>query len=321
MSSIYVGIDVAKDTLVVGAPSRHLGTVDNTPDGHRQLLRILRKHSVELVTLESTGIYGKDIANYLREKGLPVATVAPDRVRYFAKSIGQMAKTDPIDAQVIAEYGRATNPRLDEEIDERLEQIRALTDRRQQVVSDRVQEQNRREACRNPIVCKLIDQSIAHLKEQEKQLNKAIKEFIKQDEELAEQDARIQTVGGIGPLTSAAFLAHVPELGSLNRQQIAKLIGLAPMDNSSGQYDGMRRTRGGRTRMRSTLYLATWSAIQYNPIIKEIYKRLIKKGKAKNVAIIACARKILVRVNSLMKEYYQSKLEKDTLGCSGTATA
>ena len=155
----------------------------------------------------------------------------------------------------------------------------------------------------------MIDQSISHLKEQEKHLNKAIQAFIKEDEELRAKDAYIQSVRGIGPLTSAAFLAHLPELGSLNRQQIAKLVGVAPIDNSSGQSDGKRSVRGGRSRIRTTLYLATWSAIQFNPLIKEMYQKLLVRGKCKNVAIVACARKILIRVNTLMKYYYLEKVE------------
>jgi transposase len=296
----YIGIDVAKETLEVATSHQRLLQVPNRSDGHRRLIEHLRQLTVARVVIESTGIYGHDCTRALVQAGIPVSVVQPGRVRHFAKSLGVLAKTDRIDAAVIARYGEAAKPRLYQMPSTAQDRLRALTDRRSQVVEDRVREENRLEACRDPLVAKDLRASIRRLTAAENALDRRIAQTIDADGALRAKSTVVRTENGIGAQTAAVLLAQLPELGTVNRQRISALAGLAPYDQSSGTWQGRRAVSGGRSRVRRALYMAALTAVRCNPHFKDIFCRLVQRGKDKKLALIACARKLLVRLNALM---------------------
>lgn len=300
-SGVYIGIDVAKATLEVGSPERVLlRHVPNTKAGHRQVIGFLRGLSVDRVIIEATGIYATEVIRALILAGFPVARVVGTRARRFAECLNMRAKTDAIDAMLLARFGAATSPRLYALPPEHLVRLRAWSDRRDQVVEDRVREENRLEACLDAQVARELEASIARLRKAEDKLDRTIAAIIADDPVLKAQSDLLQKESGIGPQTATILLAQLPELGSVNRQQIGALAGVVPYDRSSGASDGKRHIYGGRARVRTALYMATIAACRFNPPIAAFYQQLLKRGKEKKVAIIACARKLLVRLNSIL---------------------
>ena len=299
-ASSYVGIDVAKAELVVGTSNRSIGRFANDRDGHRQLVLRLREMDVAAVVLESTGRYGQDVALALMAAGFAVAVVPPGRVRHYAKSLGIHAKTDPIDAQVIARFGEAARPRPLQPAREAVVRLRAVVDRRDQVIEMRKREQNHLEACADPSIAKELRRSITRLEALEARYTKQIAQHLAADEELARRSHALQAEAGVGLQTAATLLAHFPELGHLNRQRAAALAGLAPFNRDSGTRDGRRSIYGGRARLRRALYMAAISASRWNPWVVDLYRRLRQRGKCAKVALIACARKLLVRLNAIV---------------------
>lgn len=298
-SASYVGIDVSKAELVVGTATTGLGRFSNDRAGHRDLVNRLRRLEVSAVVLESTGRYGQDVSVALMAAGFAVAVVPPGRVRHYAKSLGVHAKTDPIDAQVIARFGEATRPRALAPIAPEVTRLRALVDRRDQVIELRKQEQNHLEACGDADIAKELKRSIARLQKIELAYTKRIADHLAGDERLAALSTALQSESGVGLQTAATLLAHFPELGQLNRQHAAALGGLAPFNRDSGPRDGRRSIYGGRRRLRRALYMAAVSASRWNAWVSELYRRLLARGKCAKVALIACARKLLVRLNSI----------------------
>lgn len=296
---IYIGIDVAKVELVVATTTAVICRVANDATGHVQLVQRLAGMRVEAVILESTGCYGQPVVAALGKAGLAVAVVQPGRVRNFARSLGIRAKTDPIDARVIARFGEATKPRHFTSPPQETMQLRALVDRRDQIVELRKQEENHLEADPAPVIAKELRASIKRLRTTEKAYDKQIKNHIAKHERLARLSTALQDESGVGLQTAAVLLAHMPELGSLNRQQAAALGGLAPFDHASGTHDGRRAIYGGRRRLRRALYLAAITAGRCSTWLKEVYQRHRQSGKAAKVALIACARKLLVRLNTI----------------------
>lgn len=299
-SAVYVGIDIAKDTLEVGSTERHLFQAPNTGGGHRRVQEHLRKLGATVVVVESTGIYGQAMTRELIQGGFGVAVVQAGRARHFAQSINALAKTDQIDAVMLARFGAATTPRLHALPAENIAHLRAVADRRSQVIDDRVREQNRLEACVDSVIAKQLRSSIARLKKAEDTLDKRLSASIDRDAGIAAARDTVCQESGVGTQTAITLITRLPELGTVNRQQIAALAGLAPYDNSSGPRNGRRSIYGGRADVRSALYLAALSAVRYNEPIKAMYQRLVTRGKDKKLALIACARKLLVRLNSLM---------------------
>lgn len=300
----YFGIDVSKSTLDLANESRALRTFPNDNKGHKRLLAYLGKLSVDAVAVEATGIYSQAISEKLVQSNYCVHVVQPGRVRSYAKSQGILAKTDAIDGQVIARFIggskglRAFEPPTDEE-----RRLRYLTDRRDQLVADRTVEKNRVEACLCPDLQIEIEAHIDHLNGQIQSLEGRMNELISSDPTLSRKSAVLQEEVGVGPIVSASLLVHLPELGTLNRQEAAALSGLAPYPRDSGKHSGKRKIYGGRSRVRRVLYLAAQSASRFNPCLKEFYDRLVKNGKPKKVVLIAVARKILVRLNTLMRAH------------------
>jgi transposase len=305
----YIGIDVAKATLVVGTSSRVLCEVANTPAGFRQLITKLSSLKVACVVLEATGIYSQAVCAALMEAGYAVALVQPGCVRHFAKSQCLHAKTDAIDAMMIARFGASQQPRIMEITPAEISRLRLLVDRRDQLIELRKMEQNHLEACRDRELQKEMKQAIKRFEQQEKAYDKKIAQALSASTALQTKRKILENESGIGTQTAAVLLAHLPELGHLNRQQISALAGLAPYNNDSGTKRGKRTIFGGRKRVREALYMATLSAVRFNQTLNAYYVNLLKRGKCKMVAQIACARKLIIRLNTLLAEHHKKPQE------------
>lgn len=309
----YIGIDVAKAELVVATGDAELFRVPNTPAGHRDLVKRLRPLNPAGVVMESTGPYGREAAVVLTAAGYQVAIVQAGRVRSFAASLGIRAKTDPIDARVIARFAAATKPRCFTPPSPASARLRALNDRRDQLIDMRTQEENRLESVTDPLVAKELRANIKRLITAEKSYTKRMVTVIDHEPELQRMSAQLQQEAGVGIQTAVALMTHCPELGTLNRQQVAALAGLAPYTRASGTRDGKRTIVGGRKRLRTALYLAALTASKHSEWLRPIYEKLKAAGKCPKLALVACARKLLVRLNSLAARLLQGP-EQDAVG-------
>jgi transposase len=301
-SEIYVGIDVNKrwlDVRVHGeAESRKVG---NDPDGFTTLIEQMKVVGPELVVFEATGGYESHAVKALSESGLAVAVVNPTRVRRFAEALGILAKTDKIDAQVIAHFAKVVQPAINGRQTLLEEQLAAGVERRRQLLVELVAEKNRLSTC--PVcVRENIEEHIAWLEEHIEYLEAEIQACILQHPEWRKRAEIIDSVPGVGPVTASTMVAELPELGLLNRQKIAALVGVAPFNKDSGPKRGKRRIFGGRSGVRRTLFMAALSATKFNPVIRAFYESLIKRGKEKMVALIACMRKLLVIINAMVRK-------------------
>ena len=300
--SIYVGIDVAKDSFDLATSPNILKTsLPNTSQGHQQLCKTLKNHTIALIVLEATGGYERPIVAELLSESLPVVVVNPRQVRDFAKGMGQLAKTDPIDAGVLAQFAQIVQPSPKTHSTPQTVELTEMVRRRRQLNDLRTQESNRLSTIGNKQVKKSIHKMIKLLDNQIAQIDKLIREHIDANDNFTTKDCIIQSVPGVGPQTSAMLIANLPELGSLNRQQIAALVGLAPWDRSSGKYIGKAHIFGGRKDVRSALYMAAFSAYRFNPVIRDLYHRLIEKGKPYKVVLTACMRKLLIILNTMIR--------------------
>lgn len=298
---IFIGIDVAKDSLAVFVDSlnQHLDCLNQTKD-LRKLARKFKKLNPTLIILEASGGYESLAATIFSEFELPYAVVYPLRVRQFALGAGIIAKTDDIDAQTIAHYGRVVDiPPKPLHLDE-LVHIHALTTRRQQLLEMRLAEQNRLETV-HPSIHPNIKNHLDWLLLQIQKVETEIEDHLKKDEALQEKDQLLQSVPGVGKVLSSTLIGELPELGEISNNQIAALVGVAPFPRDSGKWKGKRFVKGGRNSIRKILYMATISASRFNPIIKEFYDNLLKNGKLKKVALIACARKLLITLNAMVR--------------------
>jgi transposase len=299
---VYVGIDVAKETFQVAACPNILKTsLPNIPDGHQQLCRILKGHTIALVVLEATGGYEKPIVAELLNAGFPVVVVNPRQVRDFANGLGQWAKTDPIDAAVLAKFAQIVKPAPKSHATAQTAELSELVRRRRQLNDLRTQESNRLPMIHHPKVKKSIKKMLKTLEFQINEIDQLIREHIDADDNFRNKDNILRSTPGVGPQTSAMLIANLPELGSLNRQEIAALAGLAPYDCSSGKYNGRARIWGGRKDVRNILYMAAFAAYRWNPIIQEFASRLQQQGKAFKVVITACMRKLLIILNTMIR--------------------
>jgi len=297
----FVGIDVAKETLVIFIDSlnEHL-TCSNTKKDLTAFAKRLSKLDPQLIVLEASGGYEKAAADAFSQAGLPFAVVFPRRVRQFAHGLGIIAKNDEIDARIIARYGRVAEVQPQPQQTQELRTLRALTQRRTQMIEMRIAEQNRLETS-HPSVHKGIKQHIASLKQQELKMNIEIEQCVTANASLKAQEERLRTVPGVGPTLSSTLITELPELGLLSNKQLASLVGVAPFPHESGKQKGKRFCKGGRNQVRRVLYMATLSAITFNPVIRAFYQRLCDRGKLKKIAIIACAHKLLSILNSMTK--------------------
>lgn len=298
----FVGIDVSKSTLDIAVyPTEKFFCVPNNQSGLDKLIKEIRDIQPELIVLESTGGYESFAASTLHVAGLPVVIINARQIRDFAKSVGKLAKTDAIDALVIARFAKAVRPDVRPLKDSINQELTALVTRRRQIVEMIVAETNRlaRAPKRNR---RDIQAHIHWLQKRLSQINTDIKGEIRNSPVWREKDQILQSAPGVGPTTSAMLISSVPELGQLNRKKIAALIGVAPLNCDSGRFKGRRKIWGGRAHVRSALYMSTLSAIQFNPIIRQFYHRLKEAGKCTKVAMVACMRKQLIILNAMVRD-------------------
>lgn len=299
MSEIFVGIDVAKAKLDIFV-NGEAWQADNTSAEIGELIVRLGQLEPTWIVLESTGGYESLVLGELYAAGLPVSRVNPGRVREFAKSIGQLAKTDNLDARLLAKYAEMVRPALVKLPSAEEQHLAALVSRRRQLLEMRVAEQNRLETAPKKLR-EGIRTHIDWLNAEVKRIEKDMDGFIQQTPLWREKDELLKSVPGIGSITACTLLSELPELGSLDRKEIASLAGVAPFNHDSGRMRGKRRIRGGRTSVRSTLYMATLASIRFNPIIRTFYNRLVSAGKEKKVAVVACMRKLLTILNAILR--------------------
>lgn len=299
---IYVGIDVSKDRLDVAVLSeKRAWKVENRKAGIQKLVEQMQTICPELIVVEATGGYQRAAVEALFHAELSVAVVNPARVRQFARASGLLAKTDKLDALVLASYGKTMQPRRYEGKTEAEKQLSALLVRRKQIEEMLKAEQNRLRTTL-PSLKSSVEQVIAVLKEQKKRLDEQIQEFLKQQKGWQEQSEILGSAPGVGPVTTATLLAELPELGKMDRKKIAALVGVAPMNYDSGKKRGYRKTKGGRGDVRSVLYMSTLVATRYNPLIQSHYQQMLKRGKEKKVALTACMRKFLTILNAMTRD-------------------
>ena len=308
---LFIGIDVAKDTFhVASCPASINISLPNNSTGTKQLIKTLQPFTVSLVVLEATGGYERPIVAELLEANFKVVVASPRQVRDFARGIGEFAKTDPIDAAVLARFAQVVQPKPKPPADPQIDELADLVRRRRQLTDLRVQESNRSHLALHPKVRKSVRKMIKTLDYQIAELDRIIEEHIKSDDEFRNKDEILRSTPGIGHGTSAMLLSLLPELGQLNRQEIAALVGVAPYDFSSGRFAGKSRIWGGRKEVRSILYMAALSAIRCNPTIHCFANRLREKGKVFKVVITACMRKLLIILNTMMRNQTLWRTEK-----------
>jgi transposase len=301
-SPCFAGVDVAKDHLDVALrPGGDAWSVDNDAVGHEALIRRLRPADPELIVLEATGGYQVPVAAALSTAGLPVAVVNPRQVRDFARATGQLAKTDRIDARTLALFAERVRPEPRPLPDPMGEELRALVARRRQLLEMLGAEQNRMRHPSPPSVQKGLEKHVRWLKRQLEEVDDDLQSVVRNSPLWRARDDLLQSVPGIGPVTSRTLLAELPELGRLNRREIAALVGVAPLNRDSGRWRGRRFVWGGRAPVRRTLYMAALTATRHNPVIRTFYERLLDRGKPHKVALTACMRKLIVILNAMAK--------------------
>jgi len=300
-AEIFVGIDVSKTRLDISIGGGHeYWQVANEERGFMKLIERLRSLHPTLIVLEATGGLELPLVAEIASAGLPIAVVNPKRIRDFARSVGQLAKTDKLDARIIAQFAQMVRPGVRHLRTEEEEHLTALLTRRMQVIEMLTAEKNRSYSTRQ-VMKGVLQRHIEWLQDDLKKLDQTIAEFIQQSPLWSGKEKVLRSVPGIGPVTGATILANLPELGTLNRQKIAALVGVAPVNKDSGKKCGKRRVFGGRAVVRRTLYMAALSATKCNPKIKPFYENLICRGKEKKVALTACMRKLLVILNVMVK--------------------
>ena len=298
----YVGIDVSKDKLDVAVlEEKRLGQYTNTASGIKELMEEMKELKPALIVVEVTGGYERAVVKALFEAGLRVARVSGYRARQYARAKGMLAKTDPLDAMNLADYGKHVQPRIYEAKSKQGEELSGKLARRRQL-SEMIQAEKNRLRLAYGGIGTSIERVIVFLQEEMKQLDKEIRAYLDGDAEWLEQEQLLRSVKAIGPVTAATLLAELPELGKLDGKQIASLVGLAPINQDSGKRSRYRKTGKGRPSVRNVLYMAALTGIRYNPVLKAQYENLVKRGKVKKVAITACMRKLLVILNAMMRD-------------------
>lgn len=302
-NTCFVGVDVSKSKLDVYRPdTRAFIQFDNSEEGSRELAKILRrKKKPTIVVMEATGGYEKMLLHQLEQSELQAAVVNPRRVRDFAKGIGVDAKTDPIDAEVISRYGQVVQPTPVACKSDHEKKHAALVDRRNQLQGLINQENNRLKQTWDEDAKESIRVVLECLRNQLKQIDSELAKMLKSDTQNARLIEILGSVKCVGPVLISTLITSLPELGKLNREQIAKLVGIAPMNRDSGKKTGKRFIGGGRGKVRRVLYMAAVVGIRHNPVIKAYYAHLKSKGKESKVAIVACMRKLLTIINTMVK--------------------
>ena len=299
--SIFAGIDVSKKRLDLALrPSGTVRTLPYDPAGIGDLVSELQSLGPSAVVLESTGGLELPLAGALAAASLPVVVVNPRQVRDFAKATGRLAKTDVLDAQVLAHFAEAVRPAIRPLPDSDTQELHSLNARRAQVVEMLVAEKNRLGRA-DKAVAPRIRAHIQWLEQELKDLDRGLRDMLRRSPVWREQDDLLRSVPGVGPQLSVALLSDLPELGALGRREIAALVGVAPMNRDSGTMRGRRTVSGGRARVRAVLYMGALVASRHNPVIRSFYQRLLAAGKPKKLALTACMRKLLTILNSMVK--------------------
>lgn len=299
-ATVYVGIDVSQEYVDVAVSGkRDVQRVANNETELTALGQQLRELGPEVVLMEASGGFERRPRAVLQAGGLPVAVVNPRQVRDFARSLGVLAKTDAIDARVLARFAEVLKPEPARLSEEAAEQLRALELRRRQLVEMVVAERNRLRTA--PRTAERIEAHLRWLEEEVERVDQELQGLVESDPEIQAKAVILQSVPGVGPVLSSALLSGLPELGRLNRKEIAALVGVAPFNWDSGKLRGKRAVWGGRAHIRSILYMAALVASRRNPIVRTLYERLCAAGKPKKVALVAAMRKLLIILNSMIR--------------------
>ena len=298
----YIGVDVSKDSLdMVVYSTGEYRRFQNDGTGIDEAVVWLKQVKPALTVMEATG--GMEILLYiaLQKARLPVAVMNPRVIRHFAKGLGMLAKTDKVDARVLARYGAMVQPQARPLPDEESRQFNALVTRRHQLVEMITAESNRLTSTRDKSTRQRIQAHLDWLRQELTQFDKNISQMIQDNPVWRAQNKLLQSAPGVGPVLSCTLIAKFPELGIINRRKTAALAGVAPLHQDSGRYRGERHIWGGRCQVRQPLYMATLSAVRFNPAIKPFYERLLGNGKEKKVALTACMRKLLITLSAMVK--------------------
>jgi transposase len=299
----FVGIDVSQASWdVCLLPGHRVFRVEVGDGAAARLLAELGDPATCLIVVEATGGLERELVAELLEAGATTAAVNPRQVRDFAKALGRLAKTDRIDAETLALFAERVQPRPAQKTPEKQRQLDALATRRRQLVGLRSVERTRQRQAVHRLARQSVERAVKFFDGQIAAIDKAIARLIDADDDWRAKRDLIQSVPGVGPATSATLLADLPELGRLNRQQIAALAGVAPLNDDSGQRRGQRRIRGGRSALRATLYMAAFAARRCNPAIRSFAQRLHRAGKPFKVVLTACMRKLLIILNTLVRQ-------------------
>ena len=305
----FVGIDVSKDALDLARSDDAAARVERFANDAAGIAAVVKglaaggtAAAVATVVVEATGGLERPLVDALLDAGLPVALVHPGRVRHFAKGLGLLAKTDRIDARVLARFGRLAAPRLAERRSANQAELQALVACRRQLTVTRVQQSNRLGATASKPARKAIEAVAKTLDKQVEKLDKQIRDLVDADDDFKHLDGLMQSVPGVGPTLSATLAAEMRELGDVDRRQVGALVGVAPFNADSGARAGKRSTRGGRVAVRCVLYMATVAAIRCNPVIRAFSDRLKEKCKVSKVRIVACMRKLLTLLNAMVRD-------------------
>jgi transposase len=309
----FVGIDVAKNELAVHIlPSNQQLTVPNSKEGIKELVKLFKKNNPEQVVLEATGGLERQLLTNLVANGITAIAVNPRQARDLAKGLGELAKTDAVDARILARFAQLqclpTRPVPTKETQE----MNDLVARKEQLIQMRTMEANRLHVARQKPIKKSIEKIIETFDKQIADIDARIEQMIETNPDWSEKDKILQSVPGVGAKTSQVFISALPELGTLNRQEIAALVGVAPFCKDSGKKSGERHIKGGRANVRSALYMATFSAIQWNKTFKAFFDRLMAAGKKYKVALIAAMRKLITVLNVMVKTKSYWKEQKPT---------
>ena len=300
-AEVHVGIDVSKASLDVGVhQTGAFCSLRNNPAGIRSLAAHLRRLKPQLVLLEASGGYERKLLDALTSAGLPAALVNPRQLRDFARATGVLAKTDKIDALVLARFAATVRPKLRRLSDARERDLSALQARRRQLIEMLTAEKNRLEKA-SPRVAREMKGHIRDLERRVEALDKELQDLVRSCPDWRMKEQLLRGVPGIGPVLASTLLADLPELGTLNRRQIAALVGVAPLNRDSGVLRGKRSVWGGRAHVRAALFMNALVASRFNPVIKAFYQRLCATGKPKKVALVACMRKLLTILNSMLR--------------------
>jgi transposase len=300
----YVGIDVAKDRLDLARldEATRRWSFSNDPAGIRQLVDLLRHWTPARIAIESTGKLERPLLVALIDADLNACHVNPARVRQFALGMGLLAKTDALDAMALAHFAHKAGPRVASKTPEKRAELVELVTCRRQLIEARTAHRNQRSRTDSQFASRQLASVLEHLEQRIDELEERIATLIEEDDDMRHLDAVLRSVTGVGPVLSATLLACLPEIGRIDHAPLAALVGVAPFNDDSGHHRGQRHIRGGRASVRNVLYVCTVCAVRTNAVIRAKYKDLLARGKAKKVAIIACARKLLRILNALARD-------------------